>query len=77
MSVEEPPYAALTEFFQFCERRSFTMSFSEIETILGAKLPWEASKYQIFWRETSVDMGKRSFMGAGGLSDPCGRIVPA
>ena len=60
MSVEEPPYAALTEFFQFCERRSFTISFSEIETILGAKLPWEASKYQIFWRETSVDMGKRS-----------------
>lgn len=60
--IEESPYAALTEYFQCCERRSLTISFDEIESMTGKKLPWEAKNYRAFWRETSFDLdaGKRS-----------------
>lgn len=60
--LEESPYAALTEYFQCCERRSLTMSFDDIESVTGKKLPWEAQNYRSFWCETSFDLdaGKRS-----------------
>ncbi len=56
------PYAALTEYFRCCERKSLTIHFIETEDLLDMELPWEAYKFQTFWRETSfdVDAGKRS-----------------
>ena len=60
--MEEPPYTLLTEYFLQCEKRSLTLHFTDVEKILGQELPWEAYKFQTFWRETAFDIetGKRA-----------------
>lgn len=62
ISLEESPYAALTEYFRCCELKNLTLHFNEIENLLGRKLSWEAGNFQAFWVETSfdVDTGKRA-----------------
>lgn len=51
--TEESPYLELTEYFRTCEKNVFTLTFSEIEYILGMHLDWEAYFYEAFWYDDS------------------------
>ena len=53
----DSPYQELTEFFRVCERTPFTLTFQEIEKIIGDRLDEEAYSYEAFWYE---DMPERS-----------------
>ena len=52
-SAEESPYLELTEYFRTCEKNVFTLTFREIEYILGMRLDWEAYFYEAFWYDDS------------------------
>lgn len=38
----EDPYYPLREFFRLCSRSPVTLTFSDIEEIIGDRLDWEA-----------------------------------
>lgn len=46
---EESPYLELTEYFRLCDRSPLTLTFKQIEEILGDRLDWEAYFYEAFW----------------------------
>lgn len=45
----ESPYLELTEFFRLTDKTPLTLTFREIERILGEPLDWEAYFYEAFW----------------------------
>lgn len=45
----ESPYLELTEYFRLAKKSPLTLTFREIEYILGDRLPWEAFFYDAFW----------------------------
>ena len=50
------PYLELREYFRLTEKTPFTLTFLEIENILGDKLPPEAYLYDAFWFEFEPGM---------------------
>ena len=48
-SDAESPYLELSEFFRTCEKTPVSLTFSQIEGILGDKLSWEAYFFDAFW----------------------------
>lgn len=52
----ESPYLELREFFRLCEKTPITLTFHQIEEILGDQLPAEAYFYDAFWYETMPGM---------------------
>lgn len=52
----ESPYLELREYFRVMEKSPFTLTFHEIEDILGDKLPPEAYLYDAFWFELEPGM---------------------
>ena len=53
--VAESPYLELTEFFRTVKQPIVQLRFSEIEKILGDKLPWEAFCFSAFWYDDTPD----------------------
>jgi len=49
--ASKSPYRELREYFRLAEKTPFTLTFQEIEAILGDKLPPEAYLYDAFWFE--------------------------
>lgn len=45
----EDPYWDLREVFRLCRQPSVTLTFQEIERIIGFELDWEARYFQAFW----------------------------
>lgn len=43
------PYAALSEYFRLAHKSPFTLTFDEIEAIIGEELPWAALFFRSFW----------------------------
>lgn len=43
------PYLELSEFFRTCDRTPVSLTFSQIEGILGDRLSWEAYFFEAFW----------------------------
>lgn len=50
------PYLELREYFRLAEKTPFTLTFREIEDLLGDKLPPEAYLYDAFWFEFEPGM---------------------
>lgn len=50
------PYLELREYFRLTEKTPFTLTFQEIENILGDTLPPEAYLYDAFWFEFEPGM---------------------
>ena len=50
------PYLELREFFRHTDKSPITLTFREIEEILGDRLDWEAYFYEAFWREGAPGM---------------------
>lgn len=46
---EKNPYFELEEHFRMTRKSPFTLTFSEIESIIGEELPWEAYFFKSFW----------------------------
>ena len=47
--LSRSPYLELTEFFRMTNKTPFSLTFKEIEKILGDQLPWESKLFQAFW----------------------------
>lgn len=45
------PYFELTEYFRLSKKSPISLTFQEIESIIGEPLPWEANIYQSFWHD--------------------------
>jgi len=45
------PYFGLQEYFRLCGKPVVTLTFDQIEEMIGEKLGWEASYYKEFWDE--------------------------
>lgn len=43
------PYRDLEEFFRLARKSPFTLTFKQIEEIIGEELPWEAFFFKSFW----------------------------
>lgn len=53
--AENSPYLELTEFFRLNGRQTVSLSFRDIEHILGDALPWEAYCFDAFWYDTEPE----------------------
>lgn len=53
--ADESPYLELREFFRLCEKTPLSLTFGQIEEILGDQLAWQAYFYEAFWYETAPD----------------------
>jgi len=47
--VSKSPYLELTEFFRLENKTPFSLTFQQIEKIIGDALPWEARLFKAFW----------------------------
>lgn len=56
LPTRESPYLELREFFRLCEKSPLTLTFRQIEDILGDSLPAEAYLYDAFWFEIMPGM---------------------
>ncbi len=45
------PYFGFREYFRLCEKPVVTLTFDQIEDMIGEKLGWEAGYYKEFWDE--------------------------
>lgn len=54
--MQESPYLELREYFRLCDKSPHTLTFWQIETILGDSLPAEAYFYDAFWYEVMPGM---------------------
>lgn len=50
--IENSPYWELSEYFRKAKKPAFTLTFKQIESILGEQLPWEAYFFEAFWYDT-------------------------
>lgn len=53
----DDPYYPLREFFRICGKSPLTLSFEEIESILGERLDWEAYFCSAFWYDEAPGFG--------------------
>ena len=58
-------YAPLHDYFQNCQKPQFTMSFSQIEKIIGQKLCDSAYKYSSYWYK----LGKTAISNAWSINE--------
>lgn len=56
LPTRESPYLELREFFRLCEKSPLTLTFRQIENILGDSLSAEAYLYDAFWFEVMPGM---------------------
>ena len=54
--LSESPYLELREFFRVTDKSPISLTFHQIEEILGDRLPAEAYYYDAFWYETMPGM---------------------
>ncbi len=54
--MRESPYLELREFFRLSDKSPLSLTFKEIEQILGDSLPAEAYFYDAFWYENMPGM---------------------
>jgi len=54
--VSDSPYLELTEFFRLSTKTPLSLTFKQIEEILGDRLSWPAYFYEAFWYETDPAM---------------------
>ncbi len=47
--ITESPYYGLREYFRLCEKPVVSLTFDQIEEIIGEPLGWEAEFYEEFW----------------------------
>ena len=52
----EDPYYPLREFFRLCSRSPVTLTFSDIEEIIGDRLDWEAYFCEAWWFDEAAGM---------------------
>ena len=52
----EDPYYPLREFFRLCSRSPVSLTFSEIEKIIGDRLDWEAYFCEAWWFDEATGM---------------------
>lgn len=45
----ESPYFGLREYFRLCEKPAVSLTFTQIEEMIGEPLGWEAKLYEEFW----------------------------
>lgn len=45
----ESPYFGLREYFRLCEKPAVSLTFTQIEEMIGESLGWEAKLYEEFW----------------------------
>ena len=53
--LSESPYSELTEYFHRAKRPAFSLTFKQIEGIIGDALPWEAYFFETFWYSTGEE----------------------
>jgi len=53
--LSQSPYSELTEYFRKAKRPAFSLTFKQIEGIIGDELPWEAFFYETFWYSTGEE----------------------
>lgn len=49
LPLKKSPYYELTEYFRLSSKSPISLTFKQIEGILGEPLPWEAGLYEAFW----------------------------
>lgn len=49
---KKSPYYELTEYFRLSKKSPISLTFKQIESILGEPLEWEAGLYEAFWYDT-------------------------
>lgn len=54
--AQESPYLELRDYFRLCDKSPLTLTFEQIEEILGDNLPAAAYFYDAFWYETMPGM---------------------
>ena len=47
--LKKSPYFELADFFRLSSKSPISLTFGQIEKILGEPLPWEAGLYEAFW----------------------------
>ncbi len=52
----ESPYWYLKEYFRLCDRSPVTLTFKEIEQMIGERLDWEAYFFDAFWFDETPGM---------------------
>lgn len=63
--VENTPYMELTEYFRLCKKAAFSLTFKQIETILGDTLCWEAYHFEAFWFDDEPGMNSPMWQEEG------------
>ena len=58
-------YQPLNEYLRACSAAMLTLSFAEIERIIGAELPPSARKYRAWWANDRTHVHALSWLGAG------------
>lgn len=53
---EKSPYLELEEYFRLTRKSPFTLTFQDIESIIGEDLPWEAHFFKSFWYDLQPGM---------------------
>lgn len=52
LPLKKSPYYELTEYFRLSNKSPISLTFKQIEDILGEPLDWEAGLYKAFWYDT-------------------------
>ncbi|MEY8576600.1 hypothetical protein AALD01_20165 [Oscillospiraceae bacterium 21-37] len=63
--MRESPYLELREYFRLSDKSPLTLTFRQIEQILGDSLPAEAYFYDAFWYENMPGMTSPMWRGEG------------
>ena len=61
----DSPFLELREYFRHQTRTPLSLSFQQMEYILGDPLPWEAYYYEAFWYDDQAGMGSPLWRQAG------------
>lgn len=56
--AQESPYLELSEYFRLCDQSLISLTFQQIESILGDGLSWEAYFYRAFWHDDMQGHGE-------------------
>ena len=72
--LQKSPYYELTEFFRLSKRSPISLTFKQIETILGDPLEWEASLYESFWYDDQPGTNSEMWQEEG---YPVHAVVPS
>ena len=68
-------YLPLTKWLQECNSDPVSLSFSEIEGIIGSRLPESAFRHNAWWANTRSHPNAVAWMNAGYFSSDCSEII--